>query len=108
MSNANDTLFGGCNEQSININKRKILGTTKKGKMQQILHNAPGRREERYEVLPCPSLGRLLGLGMDRSGPLGKFIKQCISQELAKLRLNLVVSAKCGEKKGGADTELQS
>ena len=39
---------------------------------------------------------------------MGKFIKQCISQELARLRLNLVQSAKCGEKEGGEDTELQS
>ena len=91
MSNVNDTLFAGCNEQSININKRKIVGTTKKGKMQQMLHNAPRRRGERYEVLPCPCPRQVIRI---RSGPLGKFIKQCISQELARLRL-LVLSAEC-------------
>ena len=41
-----------------------------------------------------------------RSGPLGKFIKQCISQELAEPTLKSdVYSAKCGEREGRIRTE---
>ena len=91
-------MFVSCNEQSVNINKGKILGTTKKAKCSKYCTLHSGREE--YEVLLCPSLARLLGLGMDgRSGPLGKFIKQCISQELLEPRL--MYSAKCGEKREG-------
>ena len=40
------------------------------------------------------------------SGPLGKFIKQCISQELAEPTLKSdVYSAKCGEREGRIRTE---